>query len=282
LIEKTPRPPTNPEEEPIPVVDRPEISKVPSISPTIRVQEVSRRYGERSAVRTVSFTLKPGERVALIGASGSGKSTLLHMLAGGIRSTEGFIYVDDADIQSMSPSALRKHRARCGIFQQSPLLVPQLTIHQNVLSGRLAHWRWTKTLASAFVTMERDVVRSLLDDVGLAERQFDMPSQLSGGQQQRVAIARTLASQPVVLLADEPTAALDPVTAMHITRLIFEIGARINATLVFCTHWFDLVRLKVDRVLGMRHGKLAIDAAPSDVSEQELDRLYAGSTERIA
>jgi phosphonate transport system ATP-binding protein len=253
-----------------------------SHSPTILVQEVSRRYGERSAVRHVSFTLNPGERVALIGASGSGKTTLLHMLAGGIRATEGIIKVDGEEIHSMSAAALRKHRARCGIFQQAPLLVPQLTIHQNVLAGRLAHWSWHRTLLSMLVTLERELVKNLLENVGLADRQFDMPGQLSGGQQQRVAIARTIAAMPTVLLADEPTAALDPVTAMHITRLIFDIASRMNATLVFCTHWFDLVKTKVDRVIGMRHGKLVIDAAPSEVTEQELDRLYAGSTERVA
>jgi len=277
----------SPHEQPIRVAldaAKPEAAepvRAPSISPTILVQDVDRRFGDRMAVRHVSFTLHPGERVALIGASGSGKTTLLDMLAGGIRATNGFIFVEGVDIQAMSAPALRRHRARCGIFQQSPVLVPQLTIHQNVLVGRLTHWHWTKTLASMFVTMERDHIRGLLDNVGLGERQFDMPGQLSGGQQQRVAIARTLATEPVVLLADEPTASLDPVTAMTITRLVFDIAARLNATLVFCTHWLDLVRTKVDRVIGMRHGKLALDAPPSEVSEQALDHIYAGSTERI-
>lgn len=250
-------------------------------APTFKVEDVVRRWGDRTALRSVSFTLVPGECVALIGASGSGKTTLLHMLAGGVKSTEGRILADGVDISTMSSKAIRAHRARCGIFQQSPLLVPQLTIHQNVLAGRLAQWPWYKILASTFVTMDRERVRGLLDNVGLGDRQWDMPGRLSGGQQQRAALARTLASDPTVLLADEPTAALDPVTAMHVTRLIFDYADRIGATLVFCTHWFDLVKSRVKRVIGIRDGMIAIDAPPSEVNEQDLARLYAGSTELI-
>jgi len=249
--------------------------------PTFRVEDVVRRWGDRVALKHVSFTIRPGERVALLGASGSGKTTILHMLAGAIKPSEGRILVDNVDLAKMSSSQIRAHRARCGIFQQAPLLVPQLTVHQNVLAGRLSLWPFYKILASAFVTTERQRVRELLDNVGLGDRQWDMPGRLSGGQQQRAALARTLASDPAVLLADEPTAALDPVTAVHVTRLIFDNAERIGATLVFCTHWYDLVKSRVERVIGLRRGKLFVDAPPSEVTEHELARLYAGSTERV-
>jgi phosphonate transport system ATP-binding protein len=115
--------------------------------------------------------------------------------------------------------------------------------------------------------------------VGLADRQWDITANLSGGQQQRVAIARALASSPSVILADEPTASLDPTTAAEITKLLLETTRNRSITLLFCTHSINQIRALVDRVIGIRAGHVVIDAPASSVTDADLERLYSGTDE---
>ena len=244
------------------------------------LEKAGRRFGRRAALTDLSLTLEPGERVALLGPSGSGKSTLLRLLAGSLRSTSGRVLVDGRDLSRLSPSELQAHRSRLGLVVQGGQLVPQLSVHRNVVAGRLAEWSWLRTLLSLVVPLERQRTRALLDRVGLGDRQWDRSDILSGGQQQRVAIARALSSSPTAVLADEPTAALDPTTAADMVSLLLEVASERSATLVFCTHWVSLVRAQSHRILGIREGRLTLDKPAAEVSDADLDALYAGSRER--
>ncbi len=244
------------------------------------VQSAGRAWGSRVALDAVSLSLEAGERVALIGPSGSGKSTLLRLVTGGLEPSTGRVLADDADLASLSARSLRRHRARCGIVEQGGKLVPQLSVHRNVIAGRLPHWPTWKTLLSALWPLERDRAAALLDRVGLADRQWDRTSILSGGQQQRVGIARALAGEPELICADEPTASLDPTTAADMANLLLDVCAERGAGLVFCTHWVSLVTRRVDRVIGLREGRLVLDEPSDRVTDAHLDALYAGSGER--
>jgi phosphonate transport system ATP-binding protein len=232
-------------------------------------------------VKNVSLDIGPGECVALIGPSGSGKSTVIRMLAGVLRPSGGVVRVDDRDLSTFSPKELQKHRTLCRIVDQDDSLVPQLSVHQNTIAGQTPCWPWYRVIASALWPLEKKRVRTLLGSLGIGEHQWHLASELSGGQKQRVTIARALISEPAALLADEPTASLDPVTARAVTDIILKEARKRHVTLVFCTHWLQMVLDRVDRVIGLRQGCLVLDAKPSEVTRAALDHVYEGSHDRV-
>lgn len=251
------------------------------MSVELQLKGVSRHWGGTPVLRDLSLRVQPGERIALIGPSGAGKSTLIRLMAGALRATAGTIDVDGTPLDRMGWRALQRHRARCRIVEQQNLLVPQATVHRNVLAGLLPHWPWWRTLAAALWPVQAERVAALLQSLDMGAHQWALAGALSGGQMQRVAIARALVSEPDILLADEPTASLDPHTAKAVTRLITEQARLRGMTLVFCTHWFDIARQDCTRVIGLRRGEILFDCAPQDATEARLDQLYAGSNERL-
>jgi len=230
----------------------------------ISVDGVTKEFGEFRALDDVSLEVQDGSLTALLGPSGSGKSTLLRILNGSLRPTSGRVVVRGVDLAAMRPRELRRHRRACGIVEQGNLLVPQLDVHRNVLAGRLAHWPWHRVLLSAVWPIERERVSALLDEVGLADRQWDVTANLSGGQQQRVAVARALVSSPSIVIADEPTASLDAATAVQVTRMLADAARRSGATLILCTHWLALALPMLDRVIGICDGTVAVDCPARD------------------
>lgn len=251
------------------------------MSAELHLEGVSRHWGGKPVLRDIHLRVQPGERVALIGPSGAGKSTLIRLMAGALRATAGHVRADGVALDTMGWPALQRHRARCRIVEQQNLLVPQATVHRNVVAGLLPHWPWWRTLAAALWPVESARVAALLQSLDMGAHQWAPASALSGGQMQRVAIARALIAEPDILLADEPTASLDPHTAKAVTRLITEQARVRGMTLVFCTHWFDIARRDCTRVIGLRRGDILFDCAPEDATEARLEQLYAGSDERL-
>lgn len=251
------------------------------MTPELHLRDVGRHWGERPTLQRITLSLSAGERVALIGPSGGGKSTLIKLLAGSLRPTAGVIEVNGRAMHDFSWPELQRYRSRCRIVEQQSLLVPQSTVHSNVLSGLLSIWPWHKVLRAALWPIERQRVRTVLQQLGVAEHQWAKAGELSGGQMQRVAIARALIADPAILLADEPTASLDPHTARAVTRQIIEAAQARHMSLVFCTHWFDIVKRDCTRVIGLQNGQILFDLPPDQVSPSQLDQLYAGSGERI-
>ena len=252
----------------------------PHVAPQIRLEGVDRRWGARVALRAVDLTVAPGERVALIGPSGSGKTTVLRLVMAALRASAGRVWIGDRAIDELTPAGIRAHRRRCALVDQGAQLIPQLSVHRNVLAGTLAAWPWWRTVASMAWPLERARVAALLDEVGLRDRQWDRADALSGGQRQRVAIARALMAEPRVMLADEPTAALDPTTAAEVIDLLVREARAVGATLIASSHRVSQLVDHVDRVIGLRDGRVTLDTPPSALTDAALDALYEGSRER--
>jgi putative ABC transport system ATP-binding protein len=193
----------------------------------------------------LDYTIPSGRFVAIVGPSGSGKSTLLGLLAGLDAPTTGSILVDDVDITTLTEDGLAKLRGeKIGFVFQFFHLVPSLTAFENVLVPMEIARRKDATARA----------RQLLEEVGLTERAHHYPSQLSGGEQQRIAIARALANDPPIVLADEPTGNLDSATGRHIMELLVGVHRRRQSTLVLVTHDAELAAL-ADTRLVLRDGR---------------------------
>lgn len=215
----------------------------------INVKNLSKSFYQAEtkieAVNKVSFSVKKGESVAIVGTSGSGKSTLLSLIAGLEKSDSGTVCLANKDITKMNESQLAKFRSEnCGIIFQQFHLFPHLSAFENVkmpliISG---HHDSSSMLAN-----------EALKKVGLAERAHHLPGQLSGGEQQRVAIARAFIAQPQIILADEPSGNLDKDTGMKVMDMLFQQVQANKATLLLITH--DMVLAKsCDRILEISNG----------------------------
>ena len=200
------------------------------------------------ALSAVSIDIRPGRFTVLCGPSGSGKTTLLNMMGCIDRPDEGEILVDGQAVQAMTDDALSDFRARrIGFVFQNFNLLPVLTAFENV--------EYPLVLAAVPAAQRKERVRALLDAVGLADRAGNRPGQLSGGQRQRVAIARALATEPALVLADEPTANLDSQTGAEIIALMRRLQRERGASFVFSSH-DPMVLAQADDVVRIRDGRI--------------------------
>lgn len=219
----------------------------------LQVNDLCKMYGTGenrvAALDHVSLTIEKGEFVSIIGSSGSGKSTLLHALAGVDRPTSGQVLLDGQDVYAQNPEQLAIFRRRqVGLIYQFHNLIPTLDVVENItLPVLLDHRR-----------VNRQRLEELLDLLGLAERRTHLPNQLSGGQQQRVAIGRALMNAPAVMLADEPTGALDSHNGQEIIRLLKQSYEKYRQTLIIVTH-DEGIALQADRIITIADGKIARD-----------------------
>ena len=212
-------------------------------------KKVSSPEGSLTILSEVSFSIDPGESVAVVGPSGAGKSTLLALLAGLDLPTEGYVVLNGANLGELDEDGRAQVRAdSVGFVFQSFHLVPSLNALENVMLP----------LELAGVTDARKASRGIIEQVGLADRWSHYPAQLSGGEKQRVAIARAFATEPAVLFADEPTGNLDTNTGATIMELMFDLNRKSSTTLVLVTHDNSLAE-RCDRVLSLDAGKLVSD-----------------------
>lgn len=235
----------------------------------IELQHVTKIFQQSQrhikALDDVSLFIPEGKIVGVIGESGAGKSTLIRVVNLLDRPTEGRIIVDGQDLMSLSDSQLAKSRRNIGMIFQHFNLLSSRTVFDNVALP-LELDNTPKEERSARVT-------ELLKLVGLEEKTFDYPSKLSGGQKQRVAIARTLATQPKVLLCDEATSALDPATTRSILSLLKEINQQLNITILLITHEMDVVKEICDDVAVISDGRLIEQGSVADIFSHPKEKL---------
>ncbi len=228
-------------------------------SPLLQLTDVSRRYESPagaeavSVLRDITLEIERGESVAIVGPSGSGKSTLLNIIGTLDRPSTGQVLLDGQDLSRLDDIQLAAVRNReIGFIFQAHHLLPQCTVMENVLVPTLAN-RDARLRDGAAERAER-----LLERVGLGARRTHRPGQLSGGERQRVAVVRALINQPKLLLADEPTGALDRASAQNLADLLVQLNREENVTLVVVTHALDLAR-RMGRVLELRDGRLDLN-----------------------
>ena len=216
----------------------------------VKMEHVTKIYGSGDtrvwALDDVNLTVQKGESLAVVGASGSGKSTLLHVMGGVDTVTNGKVIVDDRDITTLKDEEMSVFRRRkIGFVFQSYHLIPVLTVEENIQMPILLDHK----------KPDREYIDHVIEMLGLKDRRKHLPNQLSGGQQQRAAIARALANRPSLILADEPTGALDSTNGNEVMALLQDSVKKLNQTLVLITHNIDLAR-EADRIVRITDGKL--------------------------
>ncbi|WP_291297710.1 phosphonate ABC transporter ATP-binding protein [Elioraea sp.] len=243
-------------------------------SVSLALMELGRRFGEVEAVRRVSFRAAHGEMIAIIGPSGAGKSTLMRLINRLVEPTEGRILAGDRDVTALTGRTLCAWRAECAMVFQQFNLSPRLNALTNVLMGSLQRHRSWRTLTGLFPHEERLRAMTLLDEFGLAHKAFVRAERLSGGQQQRVALARALMQRPSIMLADEPTASLDPRNAAQVMAALRTINRDRGLTVICNLHNVGHAREYCDRIIGLRQGAIVFDGPPAALTDAAARDLY--------
>ena len=225
------------------------------------------------ALAEVALLTPEGAAIALLGPSGAGKTTLLTLLDGRLRGWHARATVLGSALDPDRAPPLAR-RADTGFIFQEFALVERSTVLRNVLNGRLARMEFFRALLARPSPNDVTIARTALEDCGIADLAERRVDSLSGGQRQRVAIARCLAQEPRLILADEPVSNLDPVRAAEILSLLTRAARKRGATTVFSSHQPELARRFAERVIGMRNGRIVFDMATEDLSEDATVQLY--------
>lgn len=242
----------------------------------IQFKNVGKTYPNGvEALKNVSLEIKQGEFVAVIGLSGAGKSTLVKLVNKMHEVTMGDLVVNGITVDStLKGKELRKFRRKIGMVFQSFNLIGRTSVIKNVLAARVADMSLIQSLLGLYTKEDRLIALEALDKVGILEKAYSRADQLSGGQQQRVALARTLAQNPDIILADEPVASLDPITANQVMKDFERINKELNITVIANMHHVDMALKYANRVIGIRGGKVIFDGPSKEVNEALLKDIY--------
>jgi phosphonate transport system ATP-binding protein len=248
-------------------------------SPAVTLDAVGKVFAGKAApaLDDLSAVIEPGQFVAVIGKSGAGKTTLLRCLSRATLVTRGAIRFDQTDLAEVRGAALRAHRTRVGMIYQQFNLVRRLPVVDNVLIGRLGRLRgWARwaALGHHFDRRQREIAFRCLDHVGLLDRVWQRTDTLSGGEQQRVAIAKILAQEPTVVLADEPVASLDLSNGRLVMQTLRRVASAVGITVIATLHHVELARSYADRILGLKGGRLVFDGSPSQLTDAALFEIF--------
>jgi phosphonate transport system ATP-binding protein len=251
----------------------------------LRIVNLSKVYDNGTvALKNVSFEVKDGEFLSVIGLSGSGKSTLLRCINRLIDPTDGEIWLDDINITAAKGRELRRIRRRIGMIFQQFNLVNRSNVLTNVLTGRLGYTPPLWSLSNRFSKADHQQAMDALKRVGIEDKARIRADELSGGQQQRVGIARALMQNPQLILADEPVASLDPVLAHSIMGYLEALNRNDGLTILCSLHYLDLVQRYSDRVIGLRAGELVYEGSREQIqqlTDSEFAEIYGEEAERL-
>jgi len=228
--------------------------------PVLRFDNVSKLYpGGRQALREVSFDIEPGEMLFLTGHSGAGKSTLLKLIHLAERPSRGTVLFNERNLAKVRRGREALHRRDVGVVFQEHRLLPDRSVYENIALPLILRGMKRGEIGKR--------VRSILERLGLGDRDRALPTQLSAGEQQRVGIARAVVGEPRLLLADEPTGNLDPTLSAEIMALFASLPERGTSVLV-ASHDLGLVKRMKRRVLVLDHGQLVDDISPEDLADE--------------
>ena len=247
----------------------------------LRISHLEKRYGKNAPVLKDLELEVPGESVtSIIGASGAGKSTLLRCINRLVEPTAGSIELNGIEITTLKQAALRRTRRRIGMIFQGFNLVDRLSVMENVQCGRLGYIPYWRAALRRYPQADIERAFHLMERVGIAQYASKRADELSGGERQRVGVVRALMQEPEILLADEPTASLDPVASRQIMELLQNLAAELRLPVLINIHNVGEAREFTERIVGMRFGRLIFDGKPDDLDQSAMDAVYSGTTEQ--
>ncbi|WP_409270204.1 phosphonate ABC transporter ATP-binding protein [Neobacillus sp. SCS-31] len=238
----------------------------------LEAKNIMKFFGKKTALSSLSFSVRKGERVALIGPSGAGKTTLLNTIAGIVEPDAGEWII--AGKPRGSYKSGKEFAKKVGVIRQQFDLVGQLAVIHNVLAGRFSEWGVAKSLVSLLFPRDKKLAIEALERVGLADKLYEETARLSGGEQQRVALARILVQKPEIVLADEPVASLDPARAEDVLDALSTIVEDEKQTLFASLHSVEYARKYFTRIIAMKDGEIFFDLPASQVTDALLGDLY--------
>ncbi|PXW87203.1 phosphonate transport system ATP-binding protein [Streptohalobacillus salinus] len=245
-------------------------------------KQVSKVYPNGiEALKAINLHIEDGEFVAVIGLSGAGKSTLIRCINRMHDITRGELYVDEINVGALKGKAIRRFRRKVGMIFQSFNLVNRTTVLKNVLVAFAPDNPFWRTLTGVYTQTQKRQALEALDQVGILDKAYARVDQLSGGQQQRVALARTLAQEPDIILADEPIASLDPVTSKRVMKDFTRINQTMGITILMNIHHVEVALEYADRIIGIRAGEVVFDGKAATVDEDVLKMIYEGNVEEL-
>ncbi|MEO1855830.1 MAG: ATP-binding cassette domain-containing protein [Rubritalea sp.] len=242
----------------------------------IKLENANLSFGSTHALHNCELTIDKGEQIALIGPSGSGKSSLLRVLATEYRLDTGDYWLDSRSMRSLSSKCLKNQRCDIAYIPQDLALVPNLKVSQNVMLGQIGSTHLLGSIKDTLIpsTTKLNLVRDILQEVGIPEKLFHRTDSLSGGQQQRVAIARALYQEASLILADEPVSAVDPSRAHALLDCLTQMATKHTLTLICSLHNLEYAKTFFPRLVGMREGKVVFDGKSSDFTDKDFSALY--------
>lgn len=247
----------------------------------IEFQNCSKVYPNGTkALNNVTLKIEQGEMIGIIGLSGAGKSTLIRTINQMIPITDGKCIVNGTDVSKLKRKSLRRFRRGIGMVFQSFNLINRASVIKNVLSARVADMSFLRTVFGLYSKDDKMLALESLDRVGILEKAYQRADQLSGGQQQRVALARCLAQKPQIILADEPVAALDPVTAKVVMQDFVNINKTLNISILINIHHVDIALKYCNRIIGIKAGEIVYDGPSKDVTQDVLTQIYGRELNR--
>ena len=243
----------------------------------LSIKKLSKSYGAGEPVlKDLNLEVAGSGITAIIGSSGAGKSTLLRCINRLIEPDSGTVLLNGTDLTELKGAALRQARRSIGMIFQSFNLLDRLTVMENVLAGRLGYVNFWQAASRRYPQADINRAHELLELVGMQDFVNQRASRLSGGQRQRVGVVRALMQEPSIILADEPTASLDPRTSEQIMELLRDISNRLGLPVIINIHNVDQARTYTDRIVGLRYGRIIFDGLPAELDESALDAIYDG------
>jgi phosphonate transport system ATP-binding protein len=241
----------------------------------IEFNHVSKVYSNGTiGLKDIHLQIKRGEFVVIVGLSGAGKSTLLRSINRLHEITNGDIIIDGKSITAAKGKQLREMRRGIGMIFQSFNLVRRSSVLRNVLSGRVGYHSTLRTVLGLFPEEDIQLAWKALERVNIQEKAYIRADQLSGGQQQRVSIARALAQEATIILADEPVASLDPLTTHQVMDDLKRINQELGITTIVNLHFIDLAREYATRIIGLRAGEVVFDGPVAEATDARFAEIY--------
>ena len=244
----------------------------------IRFENASVTYpGGVHALQNLTLEIPDGQMMVIVGLSGAGKSTLIRAINGLVPLTNGDITIDGVSVRGAKGKQIRELRSRIGMIFQTFNLVKRTTVLNNVLMGRLHNTGALRSVLGWYKPHDIEIAMQALERVGIVEKAYVRAANLSGGQQQRVGIARALAQEPKIILADEPVASLDPPTSHVVMRDLQHINRELGITTIVNLHFLDLAKVYGERIIGLRQGELVYDGTGAQADENVFRDIYGRS-----